>query len=729
MPTFQGPFHRTYPILILLLIGLPLFVHAGIKTEEISILVLETEFNHPISGSAIQDAQDLLAEACACKVSLNNKEANIRIIIPSLDSLEATLPDTAFRQFDYPMIPYPQHSYEWHSLPIGEGIQIKLITHSFQGISFGIYGLLQEKLGFLFYHPRQTLKPDLKEWPLREVFHWKARPRFEKRGFHIHSQHPLELTEMLMDEKYPNALSWIKEYIDWLARNQQNYFDFNLLESIRIKKWPNFAAEFVEYGHSRGIIMGVDLSLHMVQQKSFMLYRNFPKSWRPKVNQVRLNTKRLFKADWDVWDMEFSTTEFSSGNTSKKQKLQLEITRLLSEEYGAWLTGREHVVKRENMVAGSEEEMEMDSSAKALDARRGTMIHTVMFYGLNDEVARVYGNQNLHHMREKLLESIQERETWYYPETAYWITFDNSVPMFLMPYLNARLDDILYCDSIGVPGHLTFSSGWEWGYWLMDWSVARWSWEHEYGGIVQEPAPTMYLEEMFQDSTVSSTFRQLASLQQEYLKDRELMQYMVAMTVTDELPGPGYLQLHPRPRWKWKFLRNNADLKVLDSVKTEGIIPLGDFAEGSDSLVKDLIGVQWQIKRDRLILLQELIEALQVTTLRAKHRKEVVSALVEFRRSQLKVGNKRKAEEHLMEAVLLRQQAQSIVIEREKNYRYMKGLIARKRKGHTAYHFGYLYPVSRLHFWKREEEQVKKNKWGFPFMNIWNVWRIVGIIN
>jgi hypothetical protein len=72
--------------------------------------------------------------------------------------------------------------------------------------------------------------------------------------------------------------------------------------------------------------------------------------------------------------------------------------------------------------------------------------------------------------------------------------------------------------------------------------------------------------------------------------------------------------------------------------------------------------------------------------------------------------------------------AQSIVSNREKFYRYPVDLIARKRWDHTAYHFGYLYPVSNLHFWNREEQQAIRNKYKYSFMNIWSVARIIGLI-
>jgi len=57
------------------------------------------------------------------------------------------------------------------------------------------------------------------------------------------------------------------------VRNGQNYFEFCLLNSIDKKLWPAHAKAFVNYAHSRGLLAAADLSLHMIQQKTFQLYK------------------------------------------------------------------------------------------------------------------------------------------------------------------------------------------------------------------------------------------------------------------------------------------------------------------------------------------------------------------------------------------------------------------------------------------------------------------------
>ena len=75
----------------------------------------------------------------------------------------------------------------------------------------------------------------------------------------------------------------------------------------------------------------------------------------------------------------------------------------------------------------------------------------------------------------------------------------------------------------------------------------------------------------------------------------------------------------------------------------------------------------------------------------------------------------------------MRSRAERLVRRQEAIYRYPLELIARKGQGFTAYRFGYLYPVSELFFWRREEEQVRHGRFDPFFMNIWDFWNTVGL--
>ncbi len=718
-------------ILVLLL----LFSISAVAQENISIITSQENQDNPISGAAIRDVQKLLEQACQCEVDINKAGSKQQIILPDIDAEKAKEPTEFEENTTSPYLHYPKHWYTWSIGGIADTLTLKLETPTYVGLSNALYGLLQERLGFKFYHPKETFIPRWDKLPVERNTVWQAQPRFDKAGFHLHTQHPLELTEPLLDHEFPQGIELVKEYIDWLARNGQNYFEFNLLESIDLKEWPEFSKQMVDYCHERGVIAGVDVSLHMLQQKAFQLYRNWPASWRSKQTQITKRTAMLFAADWDVLNVEFSSTEFTSGNVKKKKRLQLHLGKLLSEEHGAKLMGRKHVVKETEELGGKKKkkkkkDYEMSEEEAALDKKRGVLIHTVMFYTISEEKAPVYQNENLRHMLDEMMKEKDVRETWYYPESAYWVTFDSSIPLFLLPYLSGRLDDILLMDSLQIPGHITFSSGWEWGYWLFDWSIARWSWKHSINREEQEVYPTMFIEDMFDNEQVTEFFKKNVALQDEYLKDKELMRYMTAMTVTDELPEKFALEFHPRPKHHYEWMAKKAPIDSVRAIR-ERILPVLD--EFIVKTKRELDGFKagnyyTTLPDEKRRLLDEMVAGTEVLLYRALHRKHTLSYLLNKRESKLLKDGKDHSE-LLTEAATIRNTALQIVREQEARYRYDVERMTTKFKDHTSYRFGYLYPVHDLHFWKREEEQYRRNKFSPFFMSIWNVYRIIGIIN
>lgn len=698
----------------------------SVQAQPIRLISINTDaanLTESVSRMAIEDVAQLLRNACSCSVQVGqkNEQADIEIRLPHIHPDSAKHGSHFEKNKTFPVLTYPETDYEWTEMGKKNKHVLVLQAQSYEGISCGLYGLLQEKLGFKFYHPRQTIIPDLKEWTIAKPINWQARARFHKRGFHLHTMHPTELTEQLLDENFPNALADIKQYLDWLARNGQNYFEFNLQEGINRKTWIEHAKKIVDYAHSRGILTGVDLSLHMVQQKAFQLYTHSAN----KKKQIDKNMAWLNQADWDMWSLEFSATEFSSGNVRKKTELQLYITDKLTHQYGIKLTGRKHVVKPSAELGKGKkhEHYELTEAEKSLDKNRGMLMHTVMFYNTTEK-APVYRNENFLHIYEQLLQEKEIRETWFYPESAYWITFDNSVPMTLLPYLKARLDDILLMDSLQVLGHLTFSSGWEWGYWLIDWSIARWSWEHNNDGHTEKNYPLQYLHDIFPDKNTQSFLDEAAELQQKQIKDNELIRYLCPSSVTDEFPKPYNLEFQPRPRWTYKHIRRKATKEVLDSVANEGTKPLLDFYAKTNLLLNHttLDGAKTQMQKS---LLEELRDGIHITALRAKHRATTLAYLTAMRTDK----NKKAHQHFLDEAETIRGQGLQIVKRREANYRYPLESLVQKHKSHTAYEFGYLYPVSNLHFWKREQLQAEHNNWSPFYRNIYDLFKIIGLKN
>ena len=696
------------------------FIPNSFAIRSISIMGDAELFEVSISKYAIEDAHRLLAQACHCELSYNQADAEVLIILPHINQGQANKQGKGFY--------VPEHAYSWSSKVSGPQTKMELLTNSYQGVSMGLYGLLQEQLGFQFFHPKQSFIPNLTLWPIANGLDWQARPRFAKKGFHLHTMHPIELTEALLDPNYPDAEKEVKRYIDWLARNQQNYFEFNLLNSIDQKTWMPYIKKLVDYGQKRGLLMGIDISMHMTQQKAFQLYQTFPNSLKSKEKQIEENMDYLAQAGWDVYNVEFSTTEFSKGNQKKKQELEIFLADLIKNRYKAHFMSRAHVVQEEAMLDKKEELPELSGDDLLLERSHGLMVHTVMFYDLQDERAPVYNNENLKAMLALYQEEVKKRECWYFPESAYWITFDNSVPMTLLPYLSARLEDIQLMDSLKAEGHITFSSGWEWSYWLIDWSIARWSWEHQIQGEKEVNDPLQYLAELMQNDLWTDPVWSMLRLQEEFIKDKELIRYMAPSSTTDELPGRlGDMEFQPRPLYSYPYIQNQAAPHQLDTVSQTIVAPLLDFALRTEELLalQERHFPQTNIQKQ---LAGELANSLQITALRARHRAYTINYLLDKRRAKLRKEKFEDPNKWLEKAKSCREEAQKIVKKQEALYRYPLEYIAQLKEGHTAYAFGYLYSVSNLHFWEREEEQVRTGKFQPLFKNLWDLPRILGIV-
>ena len=677
----------------------------------------------PVASEAIIDVDALLRRSFSTKVVTHGtRNCRVRIVLPDVSTnRDLCIPGPSVRP--YLCTAVPDASYRWRSIKQAGTITLRLSAVSPEGVAAGLYGLLQEKLGFRFYHPRESIIPSYNNWPLPERFTFSASPRFEKRGFHLHTQHPIELTEQLCNPLHPNAFEDVKAYIDWLARNGQNTFQFFLLREVDRNTWPAHARRIVEYAHRRGIRCGIEVSLSMIQQQAFQLItllRPYP-SYQRQVDQT---LAWLFQEPWDYLSLDVTLGEHLPFLDKLLPDVQMHIEQQVEKRYGARLMYATHVICSKNGVKVRRPKL----------PNSGIMIHTVMCYSASEAKAPVYGNKNQRFMLEAAIAESKKRETWYWPESSYWVGFDTSVPLLILPYLDARWSDIETMTALGVSGHLTFSSGWEWGYWLTDWSIARWSWQLKDNGRIRPTAPLSRLAELNRDRELQRLIEQALRLQNRYLKGKELLRFMAALTPFSELPPPFNKPFQPEPKFRYAWLLNDATPTEAAEALTQPVADLERYALRMGEVVGLLEGrigqmrAAGRIEGTQLTLMSELERGLRVTSLRAGHRALTLRALLAKRREHAGNSNHSSASGPLLaRARLLRQQAQSLVQRQEGIYRYPLDQVARRRVSMTAYPFGYLYPASRLYFWEREEEQIEHERFDALFMNLWDVRRTLGL--
>jgi hypothetical protein len=691
---------------------------AVLPALKINVIAPPQLLNRSATRLTVEDGVALLRRAFPrAVVSCNGGAADVVIRLPDLppDShvstgISSSAPDDG--------------SYCWRSSRQGKTIVLRLSASTPEAAACGLYGLLQEKLAIRFVHPRETIIPRYRSWPLAPGFRFSGTPRFASRGFHLHTLHPIELTEPLMNPDTPGSLEAVKEYIDWLTRNGQNSMQFFLLRGIDREKWIRHAAAILEYAHRRGVRCGVEISLAMLQQQAFQslaLLRFYPSYDR----QVDETLAWLFRARWDFITLEATMGEHLPFLGMLMPGVQRHLEREVALRYRSKLMYATHVITND----------EGEKVRRPLEPTSGILIHTVMCYSASEPRAPVYGNANQCFMLEAARDEFRRRETWYWPESSYWVGFDSSVPMLLLPYLDSRWNDMERMARLGIAGHLTFTSGWEWGYWLVDWSIARWSWRFSDGGRVRTTAPLSCFDDLSGDPQLSRLWSEALRLQNRYLKEKELLRYLAALTPFSELPHPLDKPFQPEPGFRYSWLFNDAPQEKAEAVLKGPVADMEAYAAAMTALAARIDERLARLEssgeegpRLAIGLSRELNYGLKVTALRAGHRALTLRALLEKRREKGShpVSN-RQSERLLIKAATVRAQAQALIMTQEKGYRYPLEQIARRGQNLTAYPFGYLYPASRLFFWEREEEQVRQERFDALFMNLWDFRRTLGV--
>ncbi|PIS10180.1 MAG: hypothetical protein COT73_10710 [Bdellovibrio sp. CG10_big_fil_rev_8_21_14_0_10_47_8] len=540
----------------------------------------------------------------------------------------------------------------------------KTVTFRLQGAQEEVPAMfyaLFRRMGYLFPHPRKTVVPGRGE--VQKVcgkkYPWK--PRLKDRGFHLHTQHPSEWISGFFEGQQRVAL----DYIWWLARNQQNRVEIELIRSdpkIWKKTWP----ELLQVAHSLEIQVGVSLSFSLQQQKS---YRLIP-FWRSLFNwktrealQDRIN-QVLDIVDLDFVTVELGETEFHSSPYEKT------LTRIEWLREALAIRGKKLMVKI-HVSSGQYDSRygNFNFLPQYSDSRVGVLPHTVHFYGLDDKYTPMYGRQNFQDIQQFMIDQNKIRETWYFPETAYYCGLDIDIPLFLTDYLVARAQDMEILEKHQIPGQLVFSTGQEMGYWLFDWTIALWTDSHD------PIDPMLGLKLLGESPAVWSKW---ISWQTKYIKDLQVIQMITPANLMDELDW-FFKPTHQRlllKHWVDRPQKLQQEIQTLEQAVAERP-PL----EG----LKD----------------PELAAMMAVTSLRMDQalalRKSVADPT------------------QLAESRRVRQEAAKILIDYESRFARWKDTLAYDhRPNWTSYPEGYARTAIDQHFWIREENQIRDQNF-FPF--------------
>jgi hypothetical protein len=537
-----------------------------------------------------------------------------------------------------------------------------------------LYKALRE-MGFLFPHPLKQISPS-KTQLMRvcgKTVSWH--PTMKWRGSHLHTLHPNEWVHAF----YMGRTDYAFALVRWLARNGQNLLDVSLLQMEVAELKKKFLPPYL-LANQLGIHTGVSLGIALNQQNSFHLLNLF-ESYTGLNNDknIKANLEKLFEAlPLSFIVLEAGTSEFTS--TDYETTLHwLNLAGNITHEHGIQLFTKVHVST--NQV--SPKWGNYNFLPQYANQYVGILPHTVMFYGLLDKKAPMYGNKNFEGIKNFTLQEKSKRPTWYYPETSYWVGMDMDIPLFLTDYLKVRAQDYQWLAEQGIEGHFNFTSGHVLGGWLLDWNLALitdadYHFDPLIGVKLLGEDPKLWQEHM--------------DFQHEWFKEKGVIAQLSSANLQDELSTTH--RIHERNTMK--------ELVRVDGRVEVEMTPLEESLEKwpGTSGIKN----------------KELRSLLEVTKLRHEHAVKIRHAVV----------LKSDKNNLIQEAADLRLSARYLLnsfSKLETNYPELPLFL--KHENPTAYKFGYVFPALTLYFWEREERQIFTNKF-FPLRN--NIYNIVDIV-
>ncbi len=360
---------------------------------------------------------------------------------------------------------------------------------SLLGVQYGLAQLL-EAGGFRFYHPRDTLAPSELALPAASPYYGvQVAPQKTLRGLHVHTLHPIE-SYFALWEPSPDNLDGAKHIIDWLVKNRGNYLDWTALDNIvgdagAASAWHDHTKAILDYAHARGIEVGIQVELfHSGNlQNAYDLVADADLSSGADTHpiiQAKLSAL-LGNLPFDRLALDFGEF-FGEPPDVFIQQINNSYDALQALRPGMSMTAQIHVGNEPSqhvMYMGMD--MLYYFLVQYANPAIESWVHTVMYYDLFEDAGGAYDHQDFSIHRQFILDKLQQHQpVAYYPETAYWVAFDDSVPTYLPIYMLTRELDMTELDqqSAAMGGdplthHLEFSSGWEWGYWQNDYVTLR----------------------------------------------------------------------------------------------------------------------------------------------------------------------------------------------------------------------------------------------------------------
>jgi hypothetical protein len=570
------------------------------------------------------------------------------------------------------------------------------------GAAYAAYELLHET-GVRFYHAADEYVPNYGGIYLPENVNIHVSHKVGLRGIHQHLLHPTEFFPVFNRAGEEN-LKQAKQYLLWLVKNGQNYLQFNALNNLDFSTWFKHTGAIVEYAHSLGIKVGICPIFWggASFQNSYVLIKSAESAdWK---GELHSNIDNLMQVPWDV--MSLGMGEFGSADLDRTIEWFNEAAGYFANKYPASRFAVQiHVGDYENLYVDYKgERLLYYFIPKFADPKLGVFVHTVMFYDLYQD-AGAYNHRNFYTHRQFLLSQLGVRDTYYYPESAYWCAFDIDVPQFFPVYIYSRHNDItsLQADieAMGLAplkGHIEFSTGNEWGYWMNDYSVSRTL--ARPGTTIDDISADLGAAYGAASQTVSEIMAEMIRYQKEMLIDKKMVAYFASEDFYYDMGQLVGIETHPK-RLPLEDVAKYSESE-LAAFEAGDLARLAEIMDKYVSLRKDLVASAGLVPGGALRFFKELDNCLEINRLRAAHSLNLYEAVVKKAR-----GDAAGAKALLDAAAAVRARAGQVIQNQEKLYRYDLNRYIHSEPNETIYPFGYLKQAHTLCYWERPAKQAE----------------------
>lgn len=581
----------------------------------------------------------------------------------------------------------------------GDGKKITVTGGVPLGIQYGVTHAL-EAFGYRFLHPWHPVMPATPAAADTAILAKEYAPEVDlRRGLHLHTLHPIE---QLYDFWIPGEknLEGAKRTIDFLVKNRGNYLEWCGLNDIvsspaKADAWKTHTAAILTYAHARGVKVG--LAIQLFGKSNLQNAIDLIDGDTPDPVEIKRRMHLILDGlPFDLINLSFG--EFAGADPAAfVTQVNATYDALKEASPVAEMTATIHLGNYANLRVNY---MGVDQQyyflVRYANPAITPWIHSVMYFNLFEDAGGAYLYDMFTDHRAFLEDRLRAgTPAGYYPESAYWVAFDNSVPMYMPVYMRSRFLDLQQLKTAGnLHEHILFSSGWEWGYWQTDAATLRMSFALP--KTWDEPVKDFFAVYGSSGEKLAALISRLGEAQHKGLIEHRLAAYLAGRDqLIDAGKNIGIVSQPDRHQFDEVFAMNAVDRA---SFVASTLAPLRELADEVTAIDTERAALALA---DDEPFLSEMNDGFAITATRIRFVRDLNEATV----AKADTGN---AGDWLEKADAELTAAKAIVSHRRKRLLDPDPLtLIHDSVNPTFYQYGYLREADNLCYWVREQAQAR----------------------